>query len=128
MELSVSCSDHYMDFIVRAFYIVIAMRPILFRTEINVKTVLLYHLYIAIAAMLPLLISMLAGFVGNCLSCNINEGGTDQCIRSGIAFGTALNPLAVLGWLSIITIPLGLIATVLLIFAAIHDTIYHTKK
>jgi hypothetical protein len=104
------------------------MRPILFRDEIKVKKVLLYHLYIALLALLPFFIAMLAGFIGKCLSCNINEAGTDQCIRAGIAFGNVLNPLVVIGWLLVLTLPLGVIATVVLIIIAIHDTIYHTRR
>lgn len=80
------------------------MRPILFRDEIKVKKVLLYHLYIALLALLPFVVAMLAGFIGKCFNCNINEAGTDQCVRAGIAFGKVLNPLAVTGWLLVLTI------------------------
>jgi len=77
---------------------------------------------------LPILISTLAGFIGYCMGCHINEAGTDNCIRAGITFGNVLNPLGALFWLSIITIPLDAIATVVLIITAIHDTAYHSRE
>jgi len=57
----------------------------------------------------PLFVSMLAGLLGFCLGCNINEAGTDNCIRLGIPFGNFLSILGMMGWLSIITLPTGII-------------------
>lgn len=74
-----------------------------------VKVILGYAL-IAFFAVLPILISIIAGLIGNCLGCNINEAGTDECIRFGIPFGKILNPLAVVGWFSLITLPIAAIA------------------
>ena len=104
------------------------MRPLYFHTPDKLRKAPLYHLYIILAALLPILVSMLAGFIGYCMGCSINEAGTDDCVRIGVPFGTILNPLGVLGWLGIITIPLGVIATVILAIAAIHDTLYHRKN
>jgi hypothetical protein len=104
------------------------MKPFLFRDTVSVKKVLLYHLYILMIALSPILISMLAGFIGYCMGCNINEGGTDNCIRIGVAFGNILNPLGTLFWLSIITIPLGAIATIALIIIAVHDTACNNRS
>jgi hypothetical protein len=88
----------------------------------------LYHLYIIAFVVSPILVSMLAGLIGACMGCSINEGGTDACVRLGIPFGAILNPLGSLFWFSIITVILGVIATVLLIIAAIHDTIYYNNQ
>ncbi|MGC4039547.1 MAG: hypothetical protein QM710_01785 [Flavobacterium sp.] len=57
----------------------------------------------------PLLIASFAAFAGECLDCHINEGGTDDCVRSGIPFGLILNPMMVVGWLSLISIPFGIL-------------------
>ncbi len=67
---------------------------------------------IGIFSLSPYLVALLAGLIGQCLGCNINEGGTDDCIRLGIPFGIILNPLGVMGWLLLITIPLGIMAFV----------------
>ncbi|GAA3960431.1 hypothetical protein [Mucilaginibacter dorajii] len=104
------------------------MKPIIFHTPDKLRKILWYHLYIILLALAPLLVSIAAGFIGNCMGCNINEGGTDACVRLGISFGNVLNPLGVLGWLCIITVPLGIIAAIVLIIAAIHDTIYHKNN
>lgn len=71
---------------------------------------------------------MIAGFIGKCMSCNINEAGTDACVRLGIPFGNVLNTAFTMFWLCIITVPLGIIATIVLVIAAIHDTIYHKNN
>jgi len=54
----------------------IHMKPLYFHAPNKLKKALFYHLYIIVLALLPLLISMLAGFIGYCMQCNINEGGT----------------------------------------------------
>lgn len=67
---------------------------------------------IGMLSLSPILVSLFAGFIGECLRCNINEAGTDDCIRFGIPFGSILNPLCVMGWFFLITIPLGIMAFV----------------
>jgi hypothetical protein len=104
------------------------VKPLLFRTPNKLSMILWYHLYIILLALAPLLISIAAGFVGKCMGCNINEAGTDACVRLGIPFGQALNPLGSMFWLCFITVPLGIIATIVLVIAAIHDTIYHKNN
>lgn len=65
----------------------------------------------------PVLVSILAFNIGKRLGCNINEGGTDPCIRNGKDWGKILNPMAVVGWLSVVTLPVAF-------FAAIGYTYY----
>jgi len=110
------------------YFILLIMKPYLFPETVSIKKVLLYHLYILIIALSPILISMLAGFIGYCLGCQINEAGTDDCVRAGIAFGKIFNPIGSLFWLSIITIPFGGIAIIVLIIVAVHDTVYHNRR
>ena len=55
---------------------------------------------------------MFSGLFGECLGCNINEAGSDPCIRLGIPFGTILSTFFVLGWFALFTIPVGAIAIV----------------
>ena len=70
------------------------------------------YFVITILALSPIIISVIAGGLGNCLGCNINEAGTDDCIRWGIPFGNILNPLGVIGWFALLTIPVGVLAFV----------------
>jgi len=60
----------------------------------------------------PVLISILAFSIGKRLGCNINEAGTDPCIRNGRDWGKILNPMAVVGWLSVVTLPLGVMGAI----------------
>lgn len=70
------------------------------------------YLIIILLACSPIIITMFAGFFGSCLDCNINEAGTDDCIRLGIPFGSVLNIMGASFWLALITIPVGGIAIV----------------
>ena len=75
--------------------------------QIPIIKVVLGYLSIFFFGIFPILISVISGFIGNCLGCNINEAGTDNCIRFGIPFGKILNPLAVVGWFFLITLPIA---------------------
>jgi len=70
------------------------------------------YFVIVILACSPIIIAMSAGFFGSCLGCNINEAGTDDCIRLGIPFGSVLNIMGASFWLALLTIPAGAIAIV----------------
>ena len=70
------------------------------------------YIGIVLLACSPIIIAVLAGFFGSCLGCNINEAGTDDCIRLGIPFGTIFSMFLVLGWFALLTIPIGAIAIV----------------
>ena len=79
--------------------------------DASVLKYVLALLALVLLAIGPVLVSVSAGWVGELLGCNINEGGTDECVRYGIPFGSVLNPLGVVGWLSLLTIPAaGLLA------------------
>jgi len=58
-------------------------------------------------ALSPFLISLPGGIFGLLLGYNLNEGGTDACIRFGIPFGDILYPSSVIPWFSLLTIPAG---------------------
>lgn len=70
------------------------------------------YILILIFAFSPIIVATLAGFLGSCLGCNINEGGTDPCYRLGIPLGIILSAFFTMGWFMLITIPLGAIAIV----------------
>lgn len=103
------------------------MRPF-FKSKEKLRRVPIWHVVIIIAAFSPILLAMLAGAIGHSMGCNINEGGTDECIRLGIPFGLVLNALAVFGWLFMFTIPLGIIAFIWLAIIAIRDYIYYRNQ
>lgn len=55
----------------------------------------------------PLALTLAAGMFGYFLGCDINEAGTDPCLRFGLPFGKLLYPFAVAGWFSAFTVPIG---------------------
>lgn len=81
--------------------------------QIPIIKVTLGYIIIILFAIFPILISITVNCFGNCLGCNINEAGTDDCVRFGIPFGKILNPLVVIGWLFLITIPIAFILSLI---------------
>lgn len=79
-------------------------------THMTTGFIISVYLAIFFFAIIPFILAVLADAIGNWLGCNINEGGTDPCIRWGVDFGRVLYPMFVMGWLTLMTIP---IATVL---------------
>lgn len=71
--------------------------------------IVLIYLSIALFGLSPFFSAILSGVVGNWLGCNINEGGTDPCHRWGMDFGKVLYPMFVMGWLSLITVPIAML-------------------
>ncbi|WP_020568010.1 hypothetical protein [Neolewinella persica] len=70
------------------------------------------YLLILLFALFPVFLVGIAEVTGKWLGCNINEGGTDPCIRFGFNFGRVLNGMMVMGWLVLLTGPLALLAAI----------------
>src|ERR1700748_2859639 len=96
------------------------VKPPHFKAIPTAKIIIIGYLLIAFFAFLPIILALLAGSIGNCMGCNINEGGTDQCVKMGIHFGVLLNTMAAGGWLFLLTIPIGCIAIVIWTIMGIH--------
>ena len=109
-------------------YFATRMKPQLFTSRKRLKRMPVYYLVVVLLTLLPLLLSALASAIGNGLGCNINEGGTDECVRWGIHFGALLNVMFTSFWLALLTVPAGIIALLVLTFAAINDTIYYRSN
>ncbi|MDB4901620.1 MAG: hypothetical protein JWQ63_901 [Mucilaginibacter sp.] len=103
------------------------MRPQLFDTKKKLKWIPYGYLFILFFTISPFLGAFLANVIGNSLGCDINEGGTDECIRIGVPFGEVLNGMVAAGWLFFLTIPLGAIFLIILTFVAINDSNYFKK-
>lgn len=57
----------------------------------------------------PLLIALAASSIGGALGCQVDEGGTHQCILLGADIGADLHDMTVLAWLGLVTLPTGLV-------------------
>lgn len=68
----------------------------------------LVYLGIFLFSISPLLLAISAGTVGKWLGCQVNEGNAHPCICFGRDIGRLLYACFVMGWLSLITGPVGL--------------------
>ena len=65
---------------------------------------------ILVISALPLLLAIGTGTVAGWYGCIVNEGMSNPCIIGGSDYGDTFYTLFVLGWLGLITVPLGLMA------------------
>lgn len=70
-------------------------------------------------AALPLLVTIGAGLIASALGCKLDESGTSICLLGSLDIGGDLSTLGIVGWLSLITIPIGALAALLSVFVAL---------
>lgn len=58
-------------------------------------------------AFIPLLITIIAGLIANGFGCRLDESGSYPCMVGSVDIGGALSLLGLIGWLSLITFPIG---------------------
>lgn len=69
---------------------------------------------------------LIAGTVANTFGCKVDEGSVHPCLIGGKDYGQLLYTLGVLGWLMLVTLPIGLLA--LLVWSAILLIHYRTWR
>lgn len=67
-------------------------------------------LSIALVALLPVLSVAIAGGIASLADCRLDEGNVHPCVILGADFGGLLYGMGVLGWLMLVTLPLGALA------------------
>lgn len=72
-----------------------------------------------VVAVLPLLVTMVAGLIATMLDCQLDESGTSVCMLGSLDIGGELSKLGIVGWLSLITIPIGALAALLSVFVSL---------
>jgi hypothetical protein len=65
-----------------------------------------------LACSLPLCSLLLAGTLANLLGCTLNEADVHPCTIVGVPIGSLLYALSAIGWLMIVTLPLGAVGLV----------------
>jgi len=68
---------------------------------------------------LPLVVALSSGVLADVLGCKITEGGAPPCIWNGHDIGETLVLLLNLGWISFLTIPIAMVASVIWAIVAI---------
>ncbi|EKF19003.1 hypothetical protein [Nitratireductor pacificus] len=62
---------------------------------------------IVLLASLPIISVLIATLIAGSTDCTLNEGNIHPCVVAGVDLGGMLNTMFVLGWLMLMTIPLG---------------------
>jgi len=65
---------------------------------------------IAAIALAPVGSVVIGSWIANSHGCRVDEGSVHPCVIGGKDYGNALYTMGVLGWLMIITLPLGFFA------------------
>ena len=65
---------------------------------------------IVAVALAPIGSVVLCGLIANSFGCRVDEGSVHPCIINGKDYGHTLYTLGVMGWLMLLTLPLGAIA------------------
>ena|ERR1017187_4597701 len=72
-------------------------------------------------ALAPVGSVILSSWIANAHGCQLDEGGTHPCVIGGTDYGTTLNTMFVLGWLMLLTLPVGALgALVWVLVLVIH--------
>lgn len=74
------------------------------------RRMLLYLLLILALALSPVLSVMTASAIASLAGCRLDEGSVHPCMVAGFDMGETLYTLFVLGWLGLVTLPLGAVA------------------
>jgi hypothetical protein len=74
---------------------------------------------IVLFAFAPVGSVMLCGWIANTYGCKVDEGSVHPCIIGGHDYGELLYCLGILGWLMLVTLPVGALTFVLWLIALI---------
>src|SRR5581483_262815 len=78
-------------------------------------------------ALMPLISALSAGFVAQWLGCRLDESGAHTCMLWGSDIGDTLLVFFVMGWLSLLTLPLGGLAFLVWLAVAVWRAISRRK-
>jgi len=83
---------------------------------------------ILVIAALPVISVSLTYVFASALGCSVNEGGATPCPFMGIDLGETLVTMMVLGWLGLITLPVGGVALAIWLAAWIGRRIWRRRQ
>jgi hypothetical protein len=85
-------------------------------------------LFIALFALAPIASLMISIAIADANGCTLNEGGVHPCVVGGHDWGETLMTMFVLGWLMLLTLPIGAIAFVIWCAALITHLLIRRSK
>jgi hypothetical protein len=83
---------------------------------------------ILVIALLPAISVSLTYVIASALGCSVNEGGATPCPFMGVDLGETLVTMMVLGWLGLLTLPVGGVALAVWLAAWIGRRIWHRRQ
>jgi hypothetical protein len=83
---------------------------------------------ILVVALLPVISVSLTYVIASALGCSVNEGGATPCPFMGVDLGETLVSMMVLGWLGLITLPVGGVALAIWLAAWIGRRIWRRRQ
>ena len=78
------------------------------------KRVVVAYVGVVLFAVAPILVAIGSGSVAHAFGCQVDEGSVHPCFVAGLNLGPLFYDLGVLGWLFLVTLPLGAILIVTL--------------
>jgi hypothetical protein len=83
---------------------------------------------VLVIALLPVISVSLTYAIASALGCSVNEGGATPCPFMGIDLGETLVTMMVLGWLGLITLPVGGVALAVWLAAWVGRRIWRRRQ
>ena len=83
---------------------------------------------ILVIAMLPMISVSLTYAIASALGCSVNEGGATPCPFMGVDLGETLVTMMVLGWLGLVTLPVGGAALAIWLAAWIGRRVWRRRQ
>jgi hypothetical protein len=77
--------------------------------HLPMKRIALVYVGIVFLGIAPLLVTFIAGSTAHAFGCRVDEASDHACMILGLDLGSLLSSLAILGWLAIVSIPVGAI-------------------
>ncbi|KKB78816.1 hypothetical protein VW35_09965 [Devosia soli] len=77
----------------------------------------------------PVISVVAASSIAQANGCNLNEGGVNTCMLGGTDLGELLYTMFVMGWLGLLTLPLGFGGVIVwVVIVIIHRTAWGRKR
>jgi hypothetical protein len=83
---------------------------------------------IALVALAPIGSVVTCGWIASAHGCKVDEGSVHPCIINGKDYGHLLYTLGVMGWLMLVTLPVGALAFMIwLVVLILHRSRWHNR-
>jgi len=103
------------------------VRPIYFHKKSIIPVIILGYLIVAFIAISPILVAVFAGSIAESHGCKLDEGSVHPCIIAGTDWGDTLYTMGVMGWFSLLSMPLGFVLFIIWTIKVVQSLSYPKK-